>query len=141
MRRSSTRSRSSGWLSAPAVNLPVGGRSGGGGLGGLGAGLERPADATGTSFASPYVAQVAYLMDAANPRLSADELARLLTDPRAVRDLPGTDRDGAGAIDPFAAVLLARNPALSRAAIDEARAALRRPGTDADALAAKLGLR
>ncbi len=134
-------------LSAPGVDIPVGLNSSHGigmfGLpvGGSDAGSGRPTDLAGTSFASPYVAQVAYLMDAANPRLSADDLARLLTDPRAVNDIAGTDRDGAGAIDPFAAVLLAKNPALSRAEIDSARALLRQPGTDAAALAARLGLR
>jgi hypothetical protein len=61
----------------------------------------------GTSFSAPIAASVAALMLEANPSLTPDDVERLMTDPRAVRDLPGT-RDGAGELDPVAAVELAR---------------------------------
>jgi hypothetical protein len=60
----------------------------------------------GTSFSTPIAASVAALMIEANPSLTPDDVERLMTDPRAVRDLPGT-RDGAGELDPVAAVELA----------------------------------
>jgi hypothetical protein len=72
--------------------------------------------------------------------LSVDELERRLTDPRALHDIAGTTRDGAGVIDPFAAVLLARNPNLSREQIDAAQAALANPKADVRAIRRSLGL-
>jgi hypothetical protein len=40
---------------------------------------------------------------------------------RAVNDIAGTRRDGRGHVDPFAAVMLARDPTLTRAQIDDLR--------------------
>lgn len=96
----------------------------------------------GTSFASPVALEAAYLADAVRPGLTVDQLARLITDPRAVYDIPGTTRDGAGAVDHFAVALLARNPNLTRAQIDGARATLRAGASDAEvaALKRRLGL-
>jgi hypothetical protein len=48
----------------------------------------------------------------------------LRTDPRVARDIPGTNRDGADSVDPFAAALLAKNPKLTREQIDSTRATL-----------------
>lgn len=114
-------------LSAPGVEVPVGepGR----------------ASVSGTSYASPIALQTAALMNAANPRLTADQLAQRLVDPRVAADVPGTDRDGAGRVDPFAAVLIARNPRLTAAEIAWARSAASDPKTDGEALARRLGLR
>jgi subtilisin family serine protease len=60
--------------------------------------------ASGTSFSTPIAASVAALMIEANPSLTPDDVERLMK--RAVRDLPGV-RDGAGELDPVAAVELA----------------------------------
>ena len=114
-------------LSAPGVDIPVGDP-------------DRPT-ASGTSYASPIALQTAALMNAANPNLTADQLAQRLVDPRVTHDVPGTDRDGAGRLDPFAAVLIARNPRLTAAEIEGARAAASDPRTDGSALALRLGLR
>ena len=81
-------------LAAPGVDIPVGGPDGN-------------ADTSGTSFASPIALQTAFLMHAANPDLTADDIARLIQDPRALVDVPGTDRDGGGRLDPFEAIRLA----------------------------------
>ena len=126
-------------LSAAGVGLPVGAPRGP--LGGLVAPAE-PIDEDGTSLASPVVVEAAYLVDAVRPGSSADQIASLLTDPRAVYDIPGTDLDGAGQVDHFAVALLARNPALTRGQIDAARATLRSSPSDAQvaALRHQLGL-
>ncbi len=98
-------------VAAPGSNMPVGRDQRG-----------RTTNQDGTSFSSPYIADVARAMAAANPRLGANDIARLLADPRAVRDIPGTTRDGRGAIDPFAAVMIARDPNITREQIETARA-------------------
>lgn len=121
-------------LSAPGSRIPVGVDFD------AETGKPRAKDVEGTSFASPYALQVAAAMSAANPKLSVDELERRLTDPRALHDIAGTTRDGAGVIDPFAAVLLARNPNLSREQIDAAQAALANPKADVRAIRRSLGL-
>jgi len=127
-------------LSAAGVGLPVG-------VGALdeGAGIGALAptvDQDGTSMASPVALEAAYLADAVNPDLGVNEIAALLTDPRAVHDIAGTKRDGAGQVDHFAVALLAANPQLSRAQIDVARATLRNNPSDAQvaALKTRLGL-
>jgi hypothetical protein len=97
-------------VSAPGKDIPVGR---------VRRGVPQRED--GTSFASPNAVDVARAMSAANPRLSANDIARLITDPRAVNDIRGTTRDGAGHLDPFAAVMLARDPSLTRAQIDALR--------------------
>lgn len=66
--------------------------------------------ASGTSFASPYVAGVAALMRQANPRLRQDEVRDILT--ATARDVmaPGFDIDtGYGLLDAAAAVKQARD--------------------------------
>lgn len=68
----------------------------------------------GTSYAAPQVAAIAWAMAHANPALTAEQIGELLTDPRVTVDVPHTDRDGAGWLDPFAAVLLARHPGATR---------------------------
>lgn len=93
-------------IAAPGTNMPVG---------------RNRSMQDGTSFSSPYMADVARAMAAANPRLNANDIARLMADPRASRDIPGTTRDGRGAIDPFAAVMIARDPTMTREQIEAAR--------------------
>ena len=118
-------------ISAPGINVPVGvGRPN----------ALKPKDLEGTSFASPIAAETAYAMSAANPNLSADEIAKLITDPRASHDIAGTTRDGQGHIDQFAAVVLAKNPKLSGAQIDALRVALDKPKADVSALKKAYGL-
>src|SRR5262249_22653696 len=97
-------------LPAPGERIPVGPAR---------RGQATPED--GTSFASPNALDTARAMGAANPRLNANDIARLITDPRAVNDIRGTTRDGIGHVDPFAAVMLARNPNLTRDQIEQAR--------------------
>lgn len=99
----------------------------------------RAHDVFGTSYASPAALDVGVAMASVNPTLSAADITRLITDPRATRDLPG-DRDGHGHVDPFAAILLAKNPSLTRAQIDAARAELRSPHADLPKLRSALGL-
>lgn len=79
---------------------------------------------SGTSYSAPILAATAYLMNAINPRLSLDQLEALLTNPKVAIDVPGTDRDGAGAVDVFAAALLAHDPQLTRGQIERIRRAL-----------------
>jgi hypothetical protein len=104
--------------------------------------LGRVEESEGTSFASPMTAGVGVAVAAAarDPNLSPDEVARLLVDPRAVHDLPGTTRDGAGALDDFAVIILAANPKLERATIDRAWAMLAAPDADVAAVKRLLGL-
>lgn len=68
-------------------------------------------------------------------------ITKLLTDPRAVHDIRGTERDGAGALDDFAAILLAANPKLERATIDRAWKMLGAKDADVPAVKRLLGLR
>ncbi|MFO0726202.1 MAG: S8 family serine peptidase [Myxococcota bacterium] len=105
-------------LSAPGVRIPVG----------MGFGDKGPfaADVSGTSYASPHAMQVAALMSSANPKLTVDQIERLMTDPRVVQDLPGTTRDGAGLIDPVNAALVARNPNITAAEIARLRASVQK---------------
>ena len=120
-------------ISAPGVKMPVGV--------GLGKdGKPIATDREGTSFAAPHAVETAYAMSSANPNLSADDIARLIQDPRALRDVPGTKLDGAGQIDQFSAVLLAKNPNLTRQQIDQARAGLADPNADAARIRANLGI-
>ena len=93
-------------LSAPGVGLPVG-RGG------------TPKD--GTSFATPLVASVVWAMVAVNPNLEADDVEQLLKDPRLLHELPEPDRAGAGSLDPFAAILVAKYPQASEADLEAAR--------------------
>ena len=85
-------------VAAPGVNMPVGA-----------AGLDgAPQNVQGTSFAAPYTASVGALMIRANPDISPDQLHQILTSAEATTDLGGTTRDGAGLLDPVAAVRMAR---------------------------------
>jgi hypothetical protein len=87
-------------LVAPGTRIPTGAAPSGFGM---------ATDQQGTSFASPYVAGLAALMLKANPALTPDDLDAILRDPANLTDLAGTDRDGAGQIDPVAAVAAARD--------------------------------
>jgi hypothetical protein len=100
-------------LSASGTAIPVGVDANG-----------KVKDVDGTSFASPIATETAYAMSAANPNLSLDQIETLMKDPRVARDIAGTTRDGAGVIDPFAAVLLAKNPKLTSAQIEDIRKTL-----------------
>lgn len=88
-------------IAAPGVQSPVGppGRDG------------RPERIDGTSFSTPYAAGVAALMLQTNPRLSTAQIQEILQS--TARNLPG-ERDGAGVIDPVAAVRRARELAAAR---------------------------
>ncbi len=100
-------------------------------------------ESEGTSFASPLALGVG-LATAANAKdkdVTPDGVAKLLTDPRAVHDIRGTERDGAGALDDFAAILLAANPKLERATIDRAWKMLGAKNADVAAVKRMLGLR
>lgn len=79
------------------------------------------AELDGTSFASPRMAETAWVMSAANPKLSVTDIERLLRDPRVAEDIDGTDRDGAGNVDPLKAVLVAKNPNLTHAQLEAIR--------------------
>ncbi len=79
-------------VAAPGVNLPVG--AGG-------------AAETGTSFATPYMASVAALMVAANPKITPDQIVAILDSGKVTKDLAGTT-DGKGLIDPVKAVAAAQ---------------------------------
>jgi hypothetical protein len=70
----------------------------------IGPGAERE---EGTSFASPVAVSIAALMTEANPKLRPDDIQAIMTHPGVARDLPG-DRDGAGEVDPVAAVKMAK---------------------------------
>lgn len=99
-------------------------------------------ESEGTSFSSPLTAGVGVAVAAAakDPNLTPDGIARLLVDPRAVHDIPGTTRDGAGALDDFAAVILAANPKLDRGTIDRAWQMLAAKDADVPAVKRLLGL-
>lgn len=94
----------------------------------------------GTSFASPIAMEWLAAAAALRPQATADELAELLQDPRVSRDLRGTTRDGRGALDPFALVLVAANPNLDRATIHWAWDQLGRRDADLPAIRQRLGL-
>lgn len=89
-------------ITGPGVRMPVGTPTQG----------QRPADWNGTSFSSPYVAGVAALMVRANPKITPDQLEQALV--RTARDDTSTTRDGAGQVDPVAAVRAARALAVGR---------------------------
>jgi serine protease AprX len=63
---------------------------------------------SGTSYSSPLALSIAALMVEANPRLTPDDIEAILTHPQVVRRLPDTDRDGAGFVEPVAAVRMAK---------------------------------
>jgi subtilisin family serine protease len=108
---------------APGVNIPVRIKDG------------HAVNADGTSFSSPIMAETAYEVSSVNPKLSLDRIQQILTDPRVAHDIPGTDRDGAGVVDPFAAALVAKNPRITGAQIDSIRRMLdENPGKRFDLL-------
>lgn len=123
-------------VSAPGSKIPVGITLGPPGK----EQTFKSGDVDGTSFASPIAAETAYAMSAANPKLSADQIGALLSDPRASRDIAGTTRDGQGHLDQFAAVVLAKNSTLSRTQIDALRTEINVPGADVAAIKARYGL-
>jgi subtilase family protein len=86
-------------LSAPGVKWPVAPPPNGEGP---------PADTDGTSYSGPFVASVAALMIAENPAISPEQIEAGLLE--SARHVPGAGvaRDGAGMIDPVAAVAYAR---------------------------------
>lgn len=102
-------------VSAPGVGLPVDA------MPNSGAGQAELFDGQGTSFASPVALETAYLMHSVNPNLNADQIAKLIVDPRAVHDIAGTTRDGVGQLDPVRAALIAKNPGLTNAQLDHAQ--------------------
>jgi hypothetical protein len=53
--------------------------------------------------------------------LEADDVEQLLKDPRLLHALPEPDRAGAGSLDPFAAILVAKYPQATEAEIEAAR--------------------
>jgi subtilisin family serine protease len=81
-------------FSTVGVDVPVGGQG---------------ATKSGTSFAAPIGVSIAALMTEVKPRLTPDDIENILKDPRVAHDIPGTERDGAGFVDPVAAVRLARD--------------------------------
>jgi subtilisin family serine protease len=66
-------------------------------------------DVEGTSFAAPYAASVAALMVKANPNITPAQIEKILQSPAVAKDVKGTSRDGAGVIDPVAAVREAKS--------------------------------
>ena len=48
-------------------------------------------------------------MTEVNPSLTPDDIEKIMTDPAVARDIPDTDSDGAGHVDPVAAVRIARD--------------------------------
>lgn len=97
-------------------------------------------DQVGTSFSSPIALEIAAATGTALPRARIDRIERILKDPRVALDIRGTTRDGAGVLDPFAAVLLAANPKLTPAEIQRAWRALGDPNADAAAIRRSLGI-
>jgi hypothetical protein len=124
-------------VAAAGVDLPVGDPTPG-----AMAPPRMPINESGTSGAAPNAIQVAYRMHASNPKLGVNELEGLLTDPRALNRI-ADDPQVSGAIDPFAAVVLAANPSLDREQIEAARRRLRADPSSAGVAAVKrdLGLR
>lgn len=113
-------------IAAPGVDVPVGIDAKG-----------KSKDVSGTSFAAPYAAAVAALMIKANPNITPTQIEKILQSDAVTADVKGTQRDGAGVIDPVAAVRAARDlmragpagfhtsqdldPAAKRAALDVLR--------------------
>lgn len=111
-------------VSAPGVDVPVG----------YDTKTRRSTDVSGTSFAAPYAASVAALMVKANPNITPAQIEKILLSATVATDVKGTSRDGAGVIDPVAAVRAAKDlmragevgfhtsqdldPAVRRAALD-----------------------
>jgi serine protease AprX len=90
-------------VAAPGVQSPVGTPA------------KRGGDAAkwdGTSFASPYVAGTVALMLQANPNMTSQQIRETLQG--TAHDIKGTTRDGAGIVDPVAAVRRARELAAAR---------------------------
>ncbi|MBI3927245.1 MAG: S8 family serine peptidase [Armatimonadetes bacterium] len=67
---------------------------------------------SGTSFASPYVAGTIALMRQANPNLSTAQVRDILTSTAADTAGAGREAEGAGIVDPVAAVAAARRAGL-----------------------------
>jgi subtilisin family serine protease len=92
-------------VSAPGVDIPVDLKQG------------KLVDASGTSLSAPYVASVAALMVKANPNITPAQIEKILQSPTVAANVKDTQRDGAGVIDPVAAVreakalLRAKDPA------------------------------
>lgn len=90
-------------IAAPGVQMPVAkGKDG----------SSAPTELDGTSYAAPFVAGTIALMTKAHPGLTAQQAQEILRD--TARPVPGTGRDGSGAIDVVAAVERARQLAASR---------------------------
>jgi subtilisin family serine protease len=85
-------------IAAPGVDVPVG----------IDKKTRGTIDVSGTSFASPYAASVAALMIKANPNITPAQIERILQSDAVTTDVKGTTRDGAGVIDPVAAVRAAK---------------------------------
>jgi hypothetical protein len=114
-------------IAAPGVDVPVG----------IDKRTGRTSDVGGTSFAAPYAASVAALMVKANPNITPAQIEKILQSDAVTTDVKGTRRDGAGVIDPVAAVRAAKelmrpgeakfhtsqdlDPAARRAALDALR--------------------
>lgn len=106
-------------------------------------------DLYGTSFSTPAMVETAAAMSRNNPDLSLDEIESILTDSRVVQNLPGTTRDGAGALegpeDKFAALVLGtltpgERARVTRPQIDALAAELDRSPEAPYDLRAQLGL-
>ena len=78
-------------------------------------------EVSGTSLSSPGALATAYAMLKNNPALPLDRIEGTLKDSRATYDLIG-DRDSAGVVDPFAAIVLAKAPNASAETIEKVRA-------------------
>src|SRR5262249_38457936 len=76
-------------VAAQGVNLPFG---------------PNDSPESGTSMATPIVVSIAALMLKTNPKLTPDEVERILGDSSVAHDIPGTTRDGKGIVDVVAAV-------------------------------------
>jgi len=87
-------------IAAPGERMPVGAPGGNSGP------KPRPVDIDGTSFAAPFTAGVAALMVRANPKITPDKIEEIML--KTARDDVTTTRDGAGYIDPVAAVRAAK---------------------------------
>jgi hypothetical protein len=99
--------------SAAGVGIPVDVKDG------------KAVEQSGTSLATPVMTETAWAISRSNPKLSVDQIEGVLKDPRVARDLlPGNDRDGAGVVDQFAAVVVAKAPNVTRARIEEIRTTL-----------------
>lgn len=102
-RMSSFSSAGQAEVAAPGVRSPVGTPTKKGG---------EPAKWDGTSFASPYVAGTVALMLQANPNMTSQQIRETLQG--TAHDVARTTRDGAGVVDPVAAVRRATELAAAR---------------------------